>query len=105
MKPNGVSAELLLRVRGERLAIDGELPSLELQDARLQAAAAEDTLSGHLRQAIHASHRPLRDIARESGIDFDALFSFLEGEQGVQSDALDRLARAAGVVITLVQDK
>lgn len=105
MKPNGVSAELLLQVRKDRDAIAKELDELASQNARLAAAAADDTLSGHLRQAIHASRCPLTHIAREAGIDTEALLQFLEGEHGLPSETLDRLARAAGVVVTLAPTK
>jgi hypothetical protein len=101
MNPNGVSPELLLRVRQDRQTIAGELESLHLQHERLQEAAAEDTLSGHLRQAIHASHRPLRELARAAGLETESLCDFLEGQRSLSSEALDRLARAAGIVVTV----
>lgn len=101
MKPPVVSAEMLLQVQRDRQAIAAELPVLALQDARLVAAAAEDTLTGHLRRAIHASHRSLQIIATEAGIQPAALCHFLEGEQALQSNELDRLAAAAGVTVSL----
>jgi hypothetical protein len=67
----------------------------------LQVAAAEDTLSGHLRQAIHASHRSLRELASESGLATVTLCDFLEGNCSLSSEVLDRLARAAGIVVTV----
>ena len=63
-------------------------------------AAAEETLSGHLRRAIHASSRPIRVIADESGIDSDTLCDFLEGRQTLPSDVLDRLTQAVGVAVS-----
>ena len=101
MEPPSVSAEMLLQVRREREAIASELPSLERQDARLAAASAEDTLSGHLRRAIHASTKPLHAIADDAGISRAALRDFLEGLHSLQSDELDRLTAAAGVSVTL----
>ena len=101
MNPKGVSPELLLRVRQDRETIAGELESLHLQHERLQAAAVEDTLSGHLRQAIHASHRSLRELAHETGLATEALCDFLEGNRSLSSEVLDRLVRAAGIVVTL----
>ncbi|MFM7108354.1 MAG: hypothetical protein ACKOZU_07095 [Planctomycetaceae bacterium] len=101
MKTPEVSAELLLQMRHDRGAIAGELAELELQDARLQRAAAEDTLCGHLRLAIHASHRSLKSLASDAGIEAAELHGFLEGERSLPSDVLDRLAVAAGVVVTL----
>jgi hypothetical protein len=101
MKTPDVSAEILLQVRGERQAIAEELPEMELQDARLTAAASEDTLCGHLRQAIHASHKSLNTIALQARIDLEDVCGFLEGRHVLGSDALDRLAAAAGVVVTV----
>jgi hypothetical protein len=95
------SAELLLQVHQDRDTVAGELDSLALQNERLYAAAAEETLSGHLRQAIHASRRSLAAIAHEARIEIGALTEFLEGEHGLPSETLDRLARAAGVVVSV----
>jgi hypothetical protein len=77
-----------------------ELPELRDRDARMYHAAAEDTLCGHLRRAVHASPRPIRDIAKDSGIDSELLCDFLEGTRTLQSDVLDRLMQAAGIAVT-----
>jgi hypothetical protein len=95
--------ELMLQIRKDRAVIEQELDSLALQNERLIAAAAEDTLCGHLRRAIHASRRSLEAIARDAGISADALSDFLEGTHGLPSESLDRLASAAGIVVTMVQ--
>jgi DNA-binding phage protein len=107
MNSSGASAELLLQIRHDRDAIERELESLAGQNERLFAAASEDTLSGHLRRAVHASRRPLAEIAREAGIPAESLSGFLEGAHGLPSETLDQLARAAGVVVSLsrLQDK
>jgi len=82
--------------------IGQELPTMAQRDARMREAAAEDTLCGHLRQAIHRSRRPLREIAREAGISSTVLCDFLEGERTLRSDVLDRLTQAVGVTISLM---
>lgn len=105
MKTPEISAEMLLQMRRDRAVIAEELAELELQDARLARAAAEDTLCGHLRRAIHASHRPLQALACEAGLEAAELCDFLEGQRSLPSDALDRLAAAAGVVVTLVSPR
>jgi len=96
-----VSPEMLLQIRRERDSIASELVDLALQDARLAAAAADGTLSGILRRAIHASRKPLRRIAEDARVSPVALNGFLEGTLALQSDELDRLADAAGVVVSL----
>jgi hypothetical protein len=107
MNPSDATAELLLQVHRDRDAIERELDLLALQNERLYVAAAEDTLTGHLRRAIHASRRALADVARDAGIEVTSLCGFLEGEHGLPSEVLDRLARAAGVVVSVskLQDK
>jgi hypothetical protein len=45
----------------------------------------------------------MRSVARDVGISADALSDFLEGTHGLPSEALDRLASAAGIVVTMVQ--
>jgi len=101
MNPSNTFAELLLQVRQDRDTIACELDSLAIQNERLHAAAAADTLSGHLRRAIHESRRSLAAIAQEAGIKVGELTGFLEGEHGMPSEVLDRLARAAGVVVSV----
>jgi len=101
MNPSEATAELLLQVRQDRDTIERELDSLALQNERLHAAAAADTLCGHLRRAIHASRRSLAAIAHEAGLDIGALTEFLEGQHGLPSEVLDRVAHAAGVVVSV----
>jgi hypothetical protein len=102
MDDSQVPHELPSQIQRDRELIEQELPELASRDARMREAAAEDTLSGHLRRAIHDSRRPLRDIAGEAGISTTLLCDFLEGERTLRSDVLDRLAQAVGVTISLV---
>jgi hypothetical protein len=94
-----IPVELLEQLRRDREKIAGELPELIERGDRLDEAAAEDSLSGHLRRAIHHSGRPLKRIAAEVGLDVFALCDFLEGTRNLRSDVLDRLAQAAGATI------
>ena len=102
MTERQIPEELLSSMQRDRELIAQELPALAVRNARMREAAAEETLSGHLRQAIHRSRRPLGDIGREAGISTTVLCEFLEGERTLRSDVLDRLAQAAGVTISLV---
>ena len=102
MSERQIPDELLSQIQRDRDAIRQELPELAGRDARMCEAAAEETLCGRLRQAIHQSRRPLTDIAREAGISSAALCDFLEGERTLRSDVLDRLTQAVGVTISLV---
>jgi hypothetical protein len=102
MNERQIPEELLARMDGDRKSIEQELPDLADRDARMREAADEDTLSGHLRRAIHHSRRPLRDIGREAGISTALLCDFLEGERTLRSDVLDRLTQAVDVTISMV---
>lgn len=104
MEERPLPDELLAKMKGDRELIAEELPELTQRDARMQEAAAENTLSGHLRRAIHRSRRPLRDIAHESGISTILLCGFLEGERTLRSDVLDRLTQALGAAVSLTAD-
>src|SRR5438128_4758822 len=91
-----IPPEFMEQLRRDREKIAAELPELRERGRRLEEAAAENTLSGHLRQAIHRSGRPLKKIAAEVGIDVFVLCDFLEGASTLRSDVLDRLAQAVG---------
>ena len=89
-------------MKHDRELIADELPELADRDARMDEAAAEDTLCGKLRRAVHRSRRPLREIAAEAGISTTVLCDFLEGERTLRSDVLDRLTQAIGVTVSLI---
>lgn len=95
-----LSPELLLQIRRDQQAVVAELPELEARDARMLEAAADDSLCGNLRKAVHASSRPLRDVAYDCGIETELLCDFLEGTRTLPSDVLDRLTRAVGIVVS-----
>jgi hypothetical protein len=94
-----IPEDLLKQLRSDREKIAGELPELLERGKRLKDAAAEDSLSGHLRRAVHGSGQPLKSIASAAGLDHFALCDFLEGTRTLQSDVLDRLAQAVGATI------
>ena len=94
-----VPEELMEQLRRDREAIAAELPELIERGRRLDEAGSEDSLSGHLRGAIHRSGRPLKKIAAEVGLDVFVLCDFLAGTRTLRSDVLDRLAQAVGAAI------
>ena len=94
-----IPTELLEQLRRDREKIATELPDLIERGRLLEEAAAENSLSGHLRGAIHRSGRPLKKIAALVGLDVFVLCDFLEGTRTLRSDVLDRLAQA--VVATI----
>ena len=94
-----IDPEFLEGLRRDREKIAAELPELMERGKRLEEAASEDSLSGHLRDAIHRSGRPLKKVAAEVGLDPFVLCDFLEGTRTLRSDVLDRLAQAVGAAI------
>jgi len=93
--------EFLEQLRRDREAIAAELPELRDRGRQLDEAASEDSLSGHLRRAIHRSGKPLKRVAAEVGLDVLVLCDFLEGTRTLRSDVLDRLAQAVGAMIQM----
>jgi hypothetical protein len=77
------------------------MPELKERGRFLDEAAAENSLSGDLRRAIHRGGRPLKKIAGDVGLDAYLLCNFLEGTANLRSDVLDRLAQAVGATIHL----
>src|SRR5437867_92450 len=94
-----IPAGLLEQLRRDREKIAAELPELIERGRRLDEAAGENSLSGHLRRAVHRSGRPLKQIAAAVGLDVFVLCDFLEGTRTLRSDVLDRLAQAVGATI------
>jgi hypothetical protein len=94
-----IPEDLLEQLRRDREKIAAELPELLERGQCLDQAASENSLSGHLRRAIHHSRRPLKKIASKVGIDPFVLCDFLEGSRTLRSDVLDRLAQAVGATI------
>jgi hypothetical protein len=94
-----IPVALLEQLRRDREKIATELPELMERGRLLDEAAAENSLSGHLRRAIHRSGRPLKKIAAEVGLDVFVLCDFLEGTRTLRSDVLDRLAQAVAATI------
>ena len=104
MADRKIPEDIQVRLKPDRDLIAQELPELMQRDARMSEAAAENTLCGHLRRAIHESRRPLGDLAHEAGIATTVLCDFLEGERTLRSDVLDRLTQALGVSVSIAPD-
>jgi len=62
-------------------------------------AAEENTFSGELRRAIHASGFHLNYIADRVGTTPIVLDEFLTGEGTLQSDVIDRLVAMLGYIL------
>jgi len=96
-----VPAEILEQLRADREAIASELPEATQRAERLREAAAENTVSGRVRRAVHQSRRPLDAIARDAGIPVELLCDWLAGDRTLRSDVLDRVAQAVGAEMSI----
>ena len=84
-----------------RLA-DLDKPYVKEQHARLQAAAAEDSLAGELRRMIHRGPMTIGNLERKSGVSLDTIGDFLEGAEISLSD-FEKVANALGMKPALVE--
>jgi hypothetical protein len=91
-----LTAEETARLIHQRELIAKELPDLVQRDQMRKEAQEEQTLSGELRRAIHASKQSLTVIAAQAGITPLLLDEFLTGERTLRSDVMDRLGTALG---------
>jgi hypothetical protein len=96
-----MTPELRQRWQQARDETEKELPELLELGKRMREASREDTLSGHLRRAIHRSRRGLAELAAAAGVRLADLNEFLSGERTLRSDVLDRLALAVDFTKTL----
>ena len=96
-----VPADVLEQLRADRDAIAAELPEATQRAERLHEAAAENTISGRVRRAVHQSRRALDAIARDAGIPVELLCDWLAGDRTLRSDVLDRVAQAVGAEMSI----
>ena len=91
-----ISPERLADIRSSWPKIEAELPEQMERLSRMDEAAAESSLTGQLRQAVHQSGQQVPQIAIAVGIDPLTLCDWLEGSRTLRSDVLDRIAQAIG---------
>lgn len=84
------------RLEQARREVEAELPELIALGKELRRAGEEPTISGRLRQAIHASSVEFSTLADEAGIPLETLHEFLRGRRPLSSDVMDRLAARLG---------
>jgi hypothetical protein len=95
-KISPMTPELKERWERARKETEAELPDLFELGRQMREAQSEDTLSGHLRRAVHRSGRELAEVAAAAGITHELLNGFLSGKQTLRSDVMDRIALAVG---------
>ena len=63
-----ISPEKMADIRASWQKIEAELPEQQERLSRMNEAAAESTLTGQLRQAVHHSGQQVTQIAAAAGI-------------------------------------
>jgi hypothetical protein len=91
-----LSDEKRAQIKRWQEQIKEELPDLAIRLRKATKAAEENTFSGELRRAIHASGLTLNYIADGAGTTPIVLDQFLIGEGTLQSDVIDRVAGLIG---------
>ncbi|HLQ44086.1 MAG TPA: hypothetical protein VK137_05095, partial [Planctomycetaceae bacterium] len=88
--------EKMADIRASWPKIEAELSEQQERLSHVDEAAAESSLTGQLRQAVHHSGLQVPQIASAAGIAPEALCDWLEGLQTLRSDVLDRITQAIG---------
>ena len=94
-----LSDEKRAQVKRWQAQVKEELPDLAKRLQMANEAAEENTFSGELRRAIHASGLTLQAIADRTGTTPIVLDEFLTGERTLRSDLIDRLAALLGCTL------
>jgi plasmid maintenance system antidote protein VapI len=66
---------------------------------------APGPITAALREAIIACRRPLKDIARQTGVERASLSRFVRGERSLRLDVADKLAEFFGIKLQITRDQ
>ena len=94
-----LSDEKRAQVHRAQAQVKEELPELAIRLRMANEADEENTFSGELRRAIHASGFHLIYIAERVGTTPIVLDEFLTGERTLRSDVIDRVAALLGCTL------
>lgn len=94
-----LSDEKKAQLKRWQAQVKEELPELAKRLQLANEAAEENTFSGELRRAIHASGLTLNHIADRVGTTPIVIDEFLTGERTLRSDVIDRLAALLGCTL------
>jgi ribosome-binding protein aMBF1 (putative translation factor) len=94
-----LSDEKRAQIKRWQEQVKDELPELAKRLRMATEAAEENTFSGELRRAIHASGLTLNHIADRVGTTAIVLDEFLTAERTLRSDVIDRLAALLGCTL------
>ena|ERR1043165_3095692 len=94
-----LSEDKRAQIRRAQALVKEELPELAKRLRIATEAAEENTFSGELRRAIHASGFHLNYIGERVGTTPIVIDEFLTGERTLRSDVIDRLAALLGCTL------
>lgn len=96
-----ISPERMEDIRRSWPLLDAELAEMTERWERMCEAAAEPSLSGQLRRAVHDSGLQLKQVATAIGLDPIVLADWMEGTRSLRSELLDRIALAVKATVTV----
>ncbi|MFM9963802.1 MAG: Hpt domain-containing protein [Planctomycetaceae bacterium] len=96
-----ISPERMADIRNNWPLIDGEVVEMTERWERLREAAAEQSLCGQLRRAVHDSGFQVKQVAAAVGLDPFVLCDWLEGTRSLRSEFLDRIGLAIQATVTV----
>ena len=99
MTKTEISAEQMADIRRDWAAEDPDATAEQWE--RLREAAAEPSISGSLRRAIHAGRRTVIQLAQDIGLDSQDLSEWMQGVRTLRSDVLDRMGIALGATVSV----
>ena len=96
-----ISPERMEEIRRSWPALDAEADDMAQRAERMREAAAEQSLCGELRRAVHGCGIHMKTIAERVGIDAITFSEWLQGVRNLRSDVLDRVAQAVGATVSM----
>ncbi len=96
-----ISPERMEEIRRSWPALDAEADDMAQRAERMREAAAEKSLCGELRRAVHGCGIHMKTIAERVGIDPITFSEWLQGVRNLRSDVLDRVTQAVGATVSM----
>src|SRR5438128_1302694 len=96
-----ISPERMDDIRRSWPLIESEVSDMTERWERMREAAAEPSLNGQLRRAVHDSGLQVKQVAAAVGLDPFVLSDWLEGTRSLRSEFLDRIALAVKATVTV----
>lgn len=96
-----ISPERMDEIRRSWPVLDAEADEMAQRAERMKEAAAELSLCGELRRAVHQSGIHMKILAERIGLDPIVFSEWLQGVRNLRSDVLDRVAQSVGATVSV----